>query len=98
MSNCIYELNLLWFSYFYFKGLTYKQKFPSYLTSRVINLTYTCSDSQVLLNTAALHTNITKRFYCFSFKVTGLNLTKQLYLLIWNQESNLSDALYVKLS
>lgn len=94
----MYEFYLLWFSYFHFKGLTYKQKVPTYLTSRVINFMYTCSDSQVLLNTAALHTNITKWFYCFSFKVTGLNLTKQLHLLIWNHESNLLDALYVKLS
>lgn len=31
-------------------------------------------------------------------KATGLNLTKQLLLLIWNHESNLLGALGVKLS
>lgn len=35
MSNCIYEFNLLWFSYFHFKGLTYKQKVPTYLIIQI---------------------------------------------------------------
>lgn len=100
MSHCVCEFNLLWFLYIHFKGFVYKTK-SSHLfnnSSNVRNLIYTCSDSHILLNAPALRTNITKSSYAFSFKVTGLNLPKQLHLLIWNRESNLLDALCVKLS
>lgn len=91
ISICIYEFNLLLFPYIHFNGLTHKQKPPIYLTMQVnvINWIYKCSDSQVLLDIPFLYTNVTKLSYAFQFKITSLNLTKQLHIVIWNHESNL---------
>lgn len=78
-----------------FHGLAYKQKLPTYLTTQVnvINWIYKYSDSQVLLDIPILYTSVTKLSYAFQFKITSLNLTKQLHILIWNHESNLLDTL-----
>ena len=93
-------MNVLWFTYIPFHGLAYKQKLPTYLTTQVnvINWIYKYSDSQVLLDIPVLYTSVTKLSYAFQFKITSLNLSKQLHILIWNHESNLLNTLCVRFS